>query len=106
MKDSRIVVLGVGLGLVDGYLDAPVHRTNERGADVMTDPPRLNADLAVNSAYWLTGYDSYIASGPVRTPPVRKFSSGVQLTLWLLCTVVLPAGILAAGGVVLLLRRT
>jgi len=60
---SRIVVLGTGQGLMDGYLDAPVARQDAQGSVTLTDPPSTNADVVINSALWLTGWEQYIAAG-------------------------------------------
>ena len=103
VKPSRIVVLGVGAGLIDGYLNEGVFEVDR--VVKLSDPPHANADLVINSAYWLCGRDSYIAAGPARIKPVQNVGRGTLRVLWILCVVALPLIVLGCGGVVLLLRR-
>ena len=102
IKPSRIVVLGTGMSFIDGYLDEPVP-VLDRGIR-FADPPRADADLVVNSLYWLIGRQEYIAAGPAHIRPV-DISAGHKLVLRVVCVLVLPAIVLAAGGLVMLIRR-
>ncbi len=98
----RIVVLGVGMALVDGYINVPPPGDDRsRG---QTDPPRANADLVINSVYWVVGRDDLIAAGPPRPKPIRVTIVS-RIILQLLCVVVLPAAIIALGGLVMIIRR-
>jgi len=106
LPPSRITVLPVAASLLDGYLDREILVRAEDGGTKLTDPPRGNADLVVNSVYWLTGREQYIASGPVRVKPVEMIEPGTMKLLWGLCVVALPLAVLAIGGIVMLLRRT
>jgi hypothetical protein len=101
--DTRIVVLGVAGGLLDGYLDTPIPRQTEGFA--MQDAPRGNADLVVNSALWLSDHTEYIAAGPARIEPVRPMDASTVNLLWTLVVVVLPTAVLLIGGAVLLERK-
>lgn len=66
-----------------------------------------NAELFVNSVYWLTGMEQLIATG-ARTQDVRRFGpvgdSVGNLTRWLL-VLGLPLACLAAGAAVWMFRR-
>lgn len=104
LKPARIVVLGVGAGLIDGYLDGRVAKLNADGTISLSDPPRTNADLLTNSVYWLIGRDRYIARGPAQIQPVAMIPRGKLTFLWILCVIALPIGIVAMGGVVLFVR--
>ena len=70
----------------------------------LTDPPRANADLVVNSVYWLIGKDIYIALGPAQIKPVAMIPETTLNVLWALCVIGLPVVVLALGGTVLLFR--
>ena len=102
VKASRIVVLGTGMSFIDGYLDEPVP-VLDRGIR-FADPPRANADLVINSLYWLIGRQEYIAAGPAHIRPV-DVSSNQKTALGVVCVLVLPAVVLAIGGLVMLVRR-
>ncbi len=101
----RIVALGVGRSLTDGYLDEPVGRLDADGTLSLTDPPKANADLVINSLYWLTGREQLIASGPAQVRPVKLLDRRTLTILKLLVLGVLPAAVVALGGLVLLVRR-
>jgi hypothetical protein len=104
-EPARIVVLGVGASVVDGYLDAPVTVLRANRTIWLADPPRANADLLVNSVYWLVGHEQYIAAGPVHVEPIRLIGSGTLTFLKVLCLAVLPLAALGLGGMVLFARR-
>lgn len=101
---ARIVVTGVGMSFVDGYLDEPMPVVGEKTQFDVTDPPLANADLIINSAYWLSGNEGYIATGPVQVKPVNV-PPGTWDWLFVLCVIGLPAAVVAAGVLVLLGRR-
>lgn len=105
-RDSnRVVVLGVGQSLLDSYLNGPVPVLGEHGELRQSDPPpRTNADLVVNSAYWLIGQQRYIAAGPAQIKPV-VVSDKTLTVLKIAVLGVCPALILAIGGLVMLSRR-
>jgi hypothetical protein len=100
---ARLVVMGLGGGLVDWYLTSPV-RSIEAGYRT-TAPPRANAELVVNSAYWLIGRERLIAAGPVRIKPVESISATTQAILWAGCVLALPAAMLIVGAMIALVRR-
>ncbi|HUU58225.1 MAG TPA: hypothetical protein VMZ50_01670, partial [Phycisphaerae bacterium] len=100
---GRIVVLGLAAGVMDPYLTERVP-VGDRLMKTQ-DPPRSNADLVINSVYWLSGRSDYIAAGPVHIKPVENVSKGTLRVLWLLCVLVLPLAALGIGGTVLLMRR-
>ncbi len=104
-KDTRIVVTSTGLGLVDSYLTSKVDEVDETGSSRLTDPPHANAELVVNSVYWVTAWEQYIAAGPVKVQPIDRIAPSTYRVLWILCVMGLPATILVLGGVVLLVRQ-
>jgi len=89
---------------VDGYLDEPVGQLDADGTLSLTDPPKANADLVVNSLYWLIGQEQLIASGPAQVRPVALLDRRTLTILKLVVLGALPAAVIALGGVVLLLR--
>jgi len=103
-KPVRIVVMGMGMSFMDGYMDRPAGGGADDGRRA-SDPPRANADLVINSIYWLVGREDLIASGPPQAKPIRTMSGRRLAVLQLLCVVVLPALVLGAGGLVLAVRR-
>ena len=100
----RIVVLGLAESLLDGFIDAEV-ASNRRGALVVGEPPRANADLVINSIYWLVGRDRQIAASAQVGQPIQAVSESVHMTLWALCVVVAPLLVAGFGVVVMVLRR-
>ena len=104
---ASIVVLGMGMSMMDGYLNAPVPRLDARGGMELTDEPSANADVVINSAYWLAGggLTRYIAAGPARIKPVEIIDPATRMWLWSLCVIGLPVLAAGAGGVVMLVRR-
>lgn len=104
-RPARIVVMTLGAGLVDGYLDQQVRQLDSKGTLSLADPPRANADVVVNSVYWLIGRERYIAAGPAQVKPVELISP--QALAWIrgLCLTGLPLAVAAIGGVVMLVRR-
>ena len=103
---ARIVVLGTGASLTDACIKEPFPVLDANGnVGGFLDPPMANADLAVNSVFWLAGMKDKIAAGPLRIKPVRNVSRRTMSLLWGVFVVGLPLGVLAVGGAVLLVRR-
>ncbi|MCY2930022.1 MAG: hypothetical protein NTV86_11115, partial [Planctomycetota bacterium] len=100
---GQIVVMSTGLSLVDSYLAQPVPQVGEGGTFQPGPAPRIDAELVVNSAYWLSGRLHWI-SAPSRTEPMRAVAPAGMTWMWLLCVLGLPAAVLVAGGVVLYAR--
>ena len=103
-QTSRIVVLTMALSLVDGYLTQYEHQF-ESGDLTVSDPPRANAYVVLNSLYWLIGSYHYIAAPALASEPIADVSGGTYATLWVLCVVVAPLAVVSLGGVVMVLRR-
>jgi hypothetical protein len=101
----RMVVLGVGASMTNAALTTGPVRFDDKGSLRMEDPPRANADLVINSLYWVIGRDDFIASGPAQGKPIRTMTEGTRSALWITCVLVLPAVVCAAGGLVMVLRR-
>jgi hypothetical protein len=98
------MVLGIGGGMTDGVVSSPMMYMSDRGLRTL-EPARANPDLIVNGCYWLIGREQYILAGPLTVEPVAPISRGMQTALWIICVIGLPLVVLAAGGVVLMLRR-
>lgn len=104
ISPARIVVLGVGSSLMDGYLDREVAVRDTKGTISLTDPPRANADVVINSAYWLIGRQNLIASGPVQAT-MKEIPPGMKALLVVIYCGVLPALVVGIGSLVMLRRR-
>ena len=104
VKSARIVVLGMGRSLTDGYLSQPVPVQDAKGTMTLADPPRANADVVINSVYWLTGRENYIAAGPAGAQLVL-IGNAARTVLATIFVVALPALVLAAGATVMVMRR-
>jgi hypothetical protein len=102
---ARIVVMTLGAGLVDGYLDQRVGQLDARNTLVFSDPPRTNADVIINSVYWLIGREALIAAGPAQVQPVAMISPATMAVLRVATLVGLPLAVVAIGAAVLLARR-
>jgi len=108
VEDTRIVVLGMGASLTDGYLNQRIPLLRARGDNTtieFAEPPRANTELAVNSVFWLVGLEDSIAAGPVRIKPVQNINRTALWILRALFVVGLPLMIVGAGGLVLVFRR-
>jgi len=104
-QGSRIVVMGTGMGMVDGYLDGQSAVLNPDGSISSSDPPRTNAEMVINSVYWLIGLEGYIARGPAQIKPVAMIPSTTMTAIRVSFIVGLPLVALLPGGVVLFIRR-
>ena len=104
-KPARVVVLAMGGSLMDGYLDGRVQVLDSEGSISVTDPPRADADVVVNSAYWLIGRQWFIAPGPSMVQPIAMVPEATRKLLWGLTVIGLPAAVLLVGGIVLAIRR-
>ena len=108
VEDTRIVVLGMGTSLTDGYLNQRIPLLRARGDNTtieFAEPPRANTELAVNSVFWLVGMEDSIAAGPMRIKPVQNINRTALWILRALFVVGLPLMIVGAGGLVLVFRR-
>ncbi len=108
VKPARIVVLGVGAGLQDGYLDGPVTVASGEGENItmsLSDAPHANADVVINSLYWLTGRERFIARGPAKIKPIAMIDESMLWMIKGLCLIALPAVVLILGVVVMIVRR-
>jgi len=103
-KPSKIVVLGNGISLVDGYLDQKVPRFGTKGQITFDPPPSANADLLVNALYWLVDREDLIAAGPEVLPQIGLIERSDRVKLWTV-TIAWALLALAGGGVVLFTRR-
>jgi len=103
-KPNRIVVLGVGASLSDGYIAANVEVHASNRTTSMAAPPLMDADLVVNSVLWLGGLEDRIAAGPAVSKPI-DVQPHVRDLLMTACAIGLPLAVLAAGGAVMLARK-
>lgn len=103
-KNSRVIVTGAGLGVVDDYMGERVPHLGKEERISFDPPPRENGDLFVNMAYALADKPNFIAAGPVTAPPIQPISHarhrGLQAVVigWAVL-------VLVAGGMVMLVRR-
>ena len=106
-KPTRIVVLPMAVSLLDGYLDAKVDTggAEAEGERLSSAPPRANADVVINSVYWLSGHERYISRGPVRIRPVRILPANTMAILRWSATLGVPGIILVIGSIVMLMRK-
>lgn len=102
---ARIVAMTLGAGLVDGYLDQRVGQLDARNTLVFSDPPRANADVVINSVYWLIGREALISAGPARVRPVAMIGRTTMNLLRAITVIGLPLAVALAGAAVLLARR-
>jgi hypothetical protein len=100
---GRVVVLGVGMSMLEQFLAGQVPVVGSQGQFSLEPAPTADADVVVNSAYWIAGRDGMIASGPVRVKPVQTIDN--PLPLQLLLTLGLPAAVMMIGVLVMLIRR-
>ncbi len=103
-NNSRIIVNGAGLGVVDDYMGERVPRLGREERISFDPPPRENGDLFVNCAYWLADRPDFIAAGPVTAPPIEAISSGGRRFLQF-AAVGWAVLVLLGGGVMMLVRR-
>jgi len=103
-KLNRVVVLGVGSSFVDNYIAGSVEVHAPNRTTSIADPPGMNADLVVNSVYWLGGFQDRIAAGPMVSKPI-DVKPKTRILLMVLCAAGLPLAVLGAGGCILLLRK-
>lgn len=106
-KDKpAVVVLGTGASVLDGYLTERVPRIGGKNDRLSFDPPpTANADLVINAVMWLSGRADLIGAGPVILPPVGRIEPAQLTAIRALVWVLLPALVLATGGVVFAMRR-
>lgn len=102
-RGSKIIVAGIGAGLLDGYLDERV-AVLEGDAIRFDPPPSSNADILVNAVLWLADKPELIGAGPALVPPIQPIEPHVRSTLWV---VVMGWSLLAlvVGGVMMAIRR-
>ena len=103
-RHARIVVLGLSTALSDDYINRQVEVFDARGTLTLTDPPKANADIVVNSLYWLTDKPGYIAAGPSGTQFVI-IDGRTRAILSAMFVLVLPIAVLVCGGIVMMARK-
>ena len=101
---SKIVVMGNGLSLLNWYLTSPVQRPGKEGEVLSDPPPRENADLFINAAYWLSGRSELIAAGPAEVPVIPPIDARGKTVLYSV-VLGLALGVLVLGGVMMMIRR-
>lgn len=104
VKPNRIVVLGMAISLMDSYVNESIVLRDNKGTVSLADPPKLNPDIVVNSAYWLTGLDSRIAAGPAVFKPIN-ITPAEQTQYMLIVAIGLPLIVLILGGCVMWARN-
>ncbi len=104
VQPARLVVLGAGASLMDGYLSQDVAVREADGTISLRPPPRANADLLINSVYWLTGRETLIASGPVQAT-MKAIPPTAKIALAAVYCGLLPAAVIGIGLLVMFKRR-
>lgn len=103
--NNRVLVAGLGLTYINEYLSTPTRRMKPSGA-VASDPPPMGAtDLLVNACYSLSGNAEYIGAGPSDVAPVGDIAPGRLVAMQWLVVGAWPALVLAAGVLVMMIRR-
>jgi len=103
--ESRIVVLGVSMSMIDRYIDKPIFDLDTEGGGSFGDPPKANADLVINSVYWLIGRENFIAAGPAKGKPISQIGTNAETMLKILYIAILPLIVLIIGGLVMVARK-
>lgn len=101
-KDGRqIVVLGVGPSFLTNWLASSARDE----ADNTVTPRMGDADLLINTVYYLGGQDQYIGAGPSEIEPIHVESPMTAKAIQWTVGLAYPVAILLCGAVVLLIRR-
>lgn len=100
---GRIVVVGFGRSVSDGYLKNEVFV--DQGRLRSTPPPTESADLVVNSLFWLQGQVKRISRGPVPTPRLDPITKQQANTIRALSILGWPLAICIPGVFLWFIRR-
>jgi hypothetical protein len=101
---GRLVVSGNAESMTDFYLNQPIPRIDAKGRISFDPPPIADADLVVNTVYWLAGQEQLIGAGPVVTPVIEPMPPGTKQRQSLL-VIGWAALALVLGAVVMFVRR-
>lgn len=105
--EQRLVVIGDPMWAVDEITRLGTFAATKKGAKLRYAAFPANAEVFVNSIYWLAGLDELIA-GSARTQDVRRFDpidQSAMIAVWWITLCGVPVCCLAAGGMVWLMRR-
>lgn len=103
--NSKIVVMGSAMTLLDDLLTRRVMRVEGKQQRLVTDPPPIeNVDLLINSVYWLCEREDLIAAGPADTPVIGPISHSQKIFLGVV-SFGWAAVVLIFGGFVMMVRR-
>ncbi len=100
---GKIAVMGFGASVRDDFLGNPVVAPGE--VLRFDPPPTENADLFVNTLYWLGGQTQWVARGPVPVPRVEAISEGTESGIRAFVYVIWPLVVFAPGVVLWWVRR-
>lgn len=104
-KNLRVIVLGVGLSYIDGFLTYRIPQI-KGGQTLATEPPPTgNVDLVVNCVYHLLDKGDYIGAGPAVVQPIRLIRPATMTLVKIVFGFLWPALMIVAGGLVLLARK-
>lgn len=100
---GKVVVIGFGQSLQDGYVENKVLVSAD---PVRMDPaPTENLDLAVNAVYWLNDTPQYIGRGPVPVPRIHAIPEPeLKATRWFVW-LVWPVLVFLPGVMLWFVRR-
>lgn len=68
---TRIMVFSAGKSFIDFYLTGTVVRDSEEEGVRFDPPPDADAEILIDSVYYLAGQEKWIAAGPVAVPPIN-----------------------------------
>jgi hypothetical protein len=105
-RSQRLVVLGTATTFSNGILNIPDPELMKRGIPVSRFPG--NAELLVNSVYWLSGLDTMLAISPaaMEVSRIRDIPEGQLAFLrWGVLIIGLPLLVLVGGATVYYQRR-
>lgn len=102
---SAAVIFGGGRSVSDAIISRPVPRQDKSGRIVAEPPPVTNAELLMNSLFWLLGQDKLIASGPPAAPTIRTIDADWMNFLRVLSYGLWPAAVFAPGLFIFFARR-
>jgi len=101
---AQTVIFSGGRSVTDSVIARPIIK-QVNGRIVSEAPPITNAELVVNSLFWLLGETKLIASGPPAAPSIKAIEPERMTVLRALVYGLWPAAILVPGLLIWFARR-